>query len=324
MSTVSRPTGPTATVVVESPRKNILYLQEWVAALKRLGGILQEYMHWSERDTLSTRLVIWIRETLEIGTEYSGKIHAIDKMARQKIEGLIQGILINELDNTPLRDPKLDQDGTIWENEDLQSYLMRSPLSSKTGQPMRVIDHLFAQAMLQWIKETPVNESQATHSLELVPIAQMEITRAIKEFALDRMAECAMMSRALVNLAGEFTNLTNTCITTIETTKAEHAAEKNRAEKREIERTQALETRVTKLQSTYDTTLATQDKQLQKVTQKATQLDDQLVTSIKKLDEQGRDLKDALQRAERAEQTVNQLRDELANMDDDGGLCTIA
>ena len=165
----------TITKTVKQLEQSQIAPKSWGDSLNDLPKIRETYASWN--DPLSQRVITWIGATWETACSYSSRVVGIDEFAREAIEDLRSNILINTMDGTPVKEPKLDRIWT-WENDDLQLYLQNIGSDSPyDGEKMQIVDHLFAQAMLQWIRTTPLDPLKVSPATEEVNVKKLFMWR---------------------------------------------------------------------------------------------------------------------------------------------------
>lgn len=134
----------------------VISAYNYKTAVDRLSAILTR--HIENTDTLSVRLFRWGATVLQTAKSSMSNQEEKDdgderilSIAREKIAVLVDEILVNPIDNSPLKEPILERNITweSWTHREYKTLFSISPLDD--GEMLQnPPPHLFAREMIQW------------------------------------------------------------------------------------------------------------------------------------------------------------------------------
>jgi septal ring factor EnvC (AmiA/AmiB activator) len=161
-----------ATITITTgPREYTLLLQNSRSASQSLSAILGRYL--PQNDQLSLRIHQWGRSVfiLESSSQYT--LDQKMQLASIKVNDLVTNILISPFDNTPLREPVIEN-GIVWERTMYENFRRNCPTSPFVERQIlgNPVPHAFAEEMIKWAQKH-TQKHQSPPSAEVVAFRDM-------------------------------------------------------------------------------------------------------------------------------------------------------
>jgi hypothetical protein len=239
----------------------------------KLIGILGKYPETVWKDDLSNRLRTWSIEFLKLMTETDseGTLH---KKIAVKVRILWDDILTNFINKKRLEKPYIDRDKWVWDKKYLDCYMNYNIKSPFDDCLINAKPHLFAQAIISWVKSVPVcfklSESAAKEKtntaivlvdkedlLEIDVCAKAEVERQEERARVRNLEQESNVKHEMEKIIAQFENELDATRKLHETTSAasnQKLEEANKQHKANMDKLEQLQTSLNGLKITLTVT----------------------------------------------------------------------